>query len=126
MGGAASAAVGVPVVELSSPNPFHGPDAAMGLLANAVNDPTFADVVFHFSLDAPDAYGHRLVLGRASEVWRAMLSGPLAEAAQRPDGRLHINLPAFVELAPFIFLLCYLYTGATEDAGRFVGTDLRP
>merc|ERR1711865_30253 len=86
----------------------------------AVSDPTFADVIFHFDAEdelARQAYGHRVVLGRASEVFQAMVSGPLAVAAARADGRLHITLPHFVEAEPFAFLLIHIYTGATSEAG---------
>merc|ERR1711953_406348 len=96
-----------------------------------MNDSAFADVVFHFdegvtnSTDI-EAYGHRLVLGRASEVLRAMVSGPLSVSAQRPDGKLHISLPPFVEKEPFLFMLSHIYTGATDEAGQVVGRTLRP
>merc|ERR1712194_214381 len=46
-----------------------------------------------------------------------MVSGPLAVAAARADGRLHITLPHFVEAEPFAFLLIHIYTGATSEAG---------
>jgi len=160
--GASTASEGAPELSISEDNPFLGPEMATSLLAGAVNDPTFADIVFHFTSEAfaadadtasvsaaarssesgrydpcalednfvlgneTCAFGHRLVLGRASEVFRSMVSGPLAKSAAREDGRLHIMLPNFVEHGPFLFLLSYLYTGETDDLANISGVPLMP
>eukprot|EP00928_Gymnodinium_smaydae_P048779 TRINITY_DN32653_c0_g1_i1.p1 TRINITY_DN32653_c0_g1~~TRINITY_DN32653_c0_g1_i1.p1 ORF type:complete len:1674 (-),score=170.81 TRINITY_DN32653_c0_g1_i1:255-4607(-) len=129
--GVSSASVDVPGVEVSAPNPFAGSDAALDLLQSALNDPTFADVVFHFDSEAAgvpnkEAYGHRLVLGRASEVFRNMVSGPMSISAQHPDGKLHISLPSFIEPDPFQFMLAHIYTGVTVEAGQVLGKVLMP
>merc|ERR1712183_503497 len=56
-----------------------------------------------------------------------MLVGPLAEAAAQADGRMHVFLPDFVEPAPFLFVLTYIYTGALgTDVAVACGIALEP
>jgi len=124
--GASSAAKDAPGALISETNPFLGEAAASEMLVAAINNPLFADIVFQLG-GGEEAHGHRLLLGRASEAFQAMVSGPLAVAAAQPDGRLHIVLPPFVELAPWLFVLAYLYTGRTDETAEDVaGVGLQP
>jgi len=99
----------IPTIRVAPPpNAQLIPDYVRG----ALNKPEVADLEFAvLPADGGEpkiVYAHRLILAAACEHFRTAFTSGFS-ATPGPNGRCRIDMPEWVEIRPFLWLLAYLY-----------------